>query len=125
MALTVETIQDYTIQKDFLPFWMCFYTPNNDFHVNKTKHSDLFDKDKTDYKARDEFLAFMKENFPKRKLIMVFDTAPVGYLSYPYLGSLAVDCEENDEVYKAINKNFKCVSLEFAMYFLRSFMIFL
>ncbi|WP_257928745.1 hypothetical protein UPTC5044_0845 [Campylobacter lari] len=107
MALTVETIQDYTIQKDFLPFWMCFYTPNNDFHVNKTKHSDLFDKDKTDYKARDEFLAFMKENFPKRKLIMVFDIAPVGYLSYPYLGSLAVDYKENDEVYKAINKNFK------------------
>ncbi|WP_257904296.1 hypothetical protein [Campylobacter lari] len=56
---------------------------------------------------------------------MVFDTAPVGYLLYPYLGSLAVDCEENDEVYKVISKNFKCVSLEFAMYFLRSFMIFL
>ncbi|WP_039667047.1 hypothetical protein [Campylobacter sp. RM16704] len=35
---------------------MYFNTPNNDFHVNKTKHSDLFDKDKTDYKARNESL---------------------------------------------------------------------
>ncbi|HEG2580722.1 TPA: hypothetical protein SCV07_000003 [Campylobacter lari] len=67
----------------------------------------MFNKDKTDYKARDEFLAFMKENFPKTKLTMVFDTASVGRLLHPYLGSLAVDCEENDEVYKAINKNFK------------------
>ncbi|MCV3418171.1 hypothetical protein L8V92_02635 [Campylobacter lari] len=107
MALALETIQDYTIQKGKKSFWMCFNTPNNDFHVNKTKYSDLFDKDKTDYKARDEFLAFMKENFPKTKLTMVFDTAPVGYLLYPYLGSLAVDCEENDEVYKAINKKYE------------------
>ncbi|WP_200897083.1 hypothetical protein [Campylobacter lari] len=66
MALVLETIQDYTIQKDFLAFWMCFNTPNNDFHVNKTKHSDLFDKDKTDYKARDEILAFRKKIFQKQ-----------------------------------------------------------
>ncbi|MCR8683663.1 hypothetical protein [Campylobacter sp. LMG 17559] len=78
MALALETIQDYTIQKGKKSFWMCFNTPNNYFHVNKTKHGDLLDKDKTDYKARDEFLAFMKENFPKTKLTMVFDTAPAG-----------------------------------------------
>ncbi|MBT0831959.1 hypothetical protein KJQ82_06980 [Campylobacter lari] len=71
MALAVETIQIIPSKKIFYLFGCVLTTPNNDFHVNKTKHSDLFDKDKTDYKARDEFLAFMKENFPKTKLIMV------------------------------------------------------
>ncbi|WP_187153092.1 hypothetical protein [Campylobacter volucris] len=86
MALAVETIQDYTIKIAKKSFWMCFNAPNNDFHINKTKHNNLFDKDKTDCKARDEFLAFMRENFPKTKPTMVFDTAPVECLSYPYLG---------------------------------------
>ncbi len=49
----------------------------------------------------------MKENFPKTKLIQVFDTAPVGYLLYPYLGSITVDCEEGDEVYRAISEKYE------------------
>ncbi|ECO7371197.1 hypothetical protein FXR79_07310 [Campylobacter coli] len=107
MALAVDTIQEYTIKKGKKSFWMCFNTSNNDFHVNKTKHKNIFDEKKTDYKARDEFLTFMKENFPKTELIKVFDTAPVGYLLYPYLGSIAVDCEEGDETYKAISEKYE------------------
>ncbi len=34
MALVVDTIQEYTIKKGTKSFWMCFNTPNNDFHVN-------------------------------------------------------------------------------------------
>ncbi len=107
MALVVDTIQEYTIKKGTKSFWMCFNTPNNDFHINKTRYENIFDEKKTDYKARDEFLTFMKENFPKTKLIKVFDTAPVGYLLYPYLGSIAVDCKEGDEVYRAISEKYE------------------
>ncbi|EMH3046604.1 hypothetical protein V6G57_000990 [Campylobacter jejuni] len=73
---------------------MCFNIPNNDFCINKTKYDNYFDKNKTDYKARNEFLAFMKENFPKVGLYEIFGTAPIGVLVYPYLGSIAVDCEK-------------------------------
>ncbi|ELJ5538565.1 TPA: hypothetical protein SHD59_000958 [Campylobacter coli] len=72
-----------------------------------TKYENIFDEKKTDQKARDEFLTFMKENFPKTKLIKVFNTASVGCLLYPYLESIAVDCKEGDEVYRAISEKYE------------------
>ncbi|XAK45246.1 hypothetical protein AAID97_01375 [Campylobacter coli] len=51
-----------------------------------TKYENIFDKNKTDYKARDEFLTFMKENFPKTKLIKVFNTASVGVFTISLFG---------------------------------------
>lgn len=65
MALALSSIQEYTIKRGKKSFWMCFNIPNNDFCINKTKYDNYFDKNKTDYKARNEFLAFMKENFLK------------------------------------------------------------
>ncbi len=72
-----------------------------------TKYENIFDKNKTDYKTRDEFLTFMKENFPKTKLIKVFNTASVGCLLYPYLKSIAVDCEEGYKVYRTISEKYE------------------
>ncbi|HEB9305856.1 TPA: hypothetical protein RZK24_000455 [Campylobacter coli] len=68
-----------------------------------TKYENIFDENKTDYKARDEFLTFMKENFPKTKLIKVFNTASVGCLLY----SIAVDCEEGYKVYRTISEKYE------------------
>lgn len=44
----------------------------------------------------------MQTNFPNTKLTEVFDSVSIGYLIYPYLGTIAIDCEEGDEVYNAI-----------------------
>ena len=49
----------------------------------------------------------MKENFPNVKLIDVFDFVSVGYMIFPYLGSIAIDCEKNDEVYNALCKKYE------------------
>ena len=44
----------------------------------------------------------MQTNFPDVKLVEVFDLVNAGYLEYPYLGSIAIDCDEDSEVYKAL-----------------------
>ena len=49
----------------------------------------------------------MQKKFPNTKLTEVFDLVDPSYLTYPYLGTLAVDCEENDEVYNAICKKYE------------------
>ena len=57
--------------------------------------------------ARDEFINFMKDNFPNTKLEEVFDMLSPGYMVYPYLGTIAIDCERDDEVYNAICKKYE------------------
>ena len=49
----------------------------------------------------------MKENFPNTKLVEVFDFVSAGYMVYPYLGTIAIDCEEKDEVYNALCKKYE------------------
>lgn len=48
----------------------------------------------------------MQENFPNVKLESVFDYWDSGRLIFPYLGSVAIDCDEGDEVYEAIDKRY-------------------
>ena len=57
--------------------------------------------------ARDEFINFMKDNFPNVKLEEVFDMVSLGYMVYPYLGTIVIDCEKDDEVYNAICKKYE------------------
>lgn len=45
----------------------------------------------------------MKENFPTIKLTNVFDLVDPGVLTYPYLGSIAIDCVQGDEAFSAIS----------------------
>ena len=48
----------------------------------------------------------MKTNFPQTKLIEVFDFVSTCYLLYPYLGSIAIDCEKDDEVFMALSEKY-------------------
>ncbi|OCL89475.1 hypothetical protein [Arcobacter porcinus] len=57
--------------------------------------------------ARDEFINFMKDKFPNTQIHEVFDMVSPGYLIYPYLGTIAIDCEKDDEVYNAICKKYE------------------
>ncbi len=56
-----------------------------------TVYSDIH----TDTNARKEFLEFMQTNFPDTKIVMVFDLVKIGFIQYPYLGSLMIDTPQN------------------------------
>ena len=113
MPQILKTIEEYVVEtrkKD--TFFMVFNTVYNDIHAfNKEPENGIFtaylNKAFTDNKARDEFLQFIQKEFPDTTLIEVFDSVSSGYLTYPYLGTIAIDCEENDEVYNAICKKYE------------------
>ena len=117
MPQILKTIEEYVVndrKRD--TYFMVFNTVYNDIHAfNKEPEINSLDgiftgylnKEFTDNKARDEFLEFMQKEFPNTKLIEVLDSVSSGYLTYPYLGTIAIDCEENDEVYNAICKKYE------------------
>ena len=113
MPQILKTIEEYVVndrKRD--TFFMVFNTVYNDIHAfTKEPDNGIFtgylNKEFTDNKARDEFLEFMQKEFPNTKLIEVLDSVSSGYLTYPYLGTIAIDCEENDEVYNAICKKYE------------------
>ncbi len=117
MPRIIKTIDEYTaVDRKRETYFMVFNTVYNDVHAFKKEPEsdnleDMFsgylNKDYTDNNARKEFLEFMKENFPNVKLIDVFDFVSVGYMIYPYLGTIAIDCEKNDEVYNALCKKYE------------------
>ena len=114
MPKALYTIEEYVVkERKRDTYWMVFNTVYNDIHAFKKKPtisedgtSDYLKKEFTDNKAREEFLDFMKNNFPKTKLIDVFDFVSSSWLLFPYLGSIAVDCEKDDEVFKALSKKY-------------------
>lgn len=110
MALTLRSIQEYTIERGKRSFWMCFNVAYNELKAfgNTQNYSSLLDVNKkhTDNQAKEEFLSFMQENFPNVKLERIFDRWDNGWLVFPYLGSIAIDCDEGDEVYEMIDKRY-------------------
>ena len=48
----------------------------------------------------------MQTNFPDTKIVMVFDLVKIGFIQYPYLGSLMIDTPQNSEVYNALIKKY-------------------
>ena len=113
MPQILKTIEDYVVndrKRD--TYFMVFNTVYNDIHAfNKEPENGIFtgylNKEFTDNKVRDEFLQFMQKEFPNTKLIEVFDLVDSSYMTYPYLGTIAIDCEENDEVYNALCKKYE------------------
>lgn len=110
MAVALPSVEEFIIKrgKEF-GFWMVFHTRYNDICAFKKelKNDNPFentDKKYIDNQARDEFLDFMKTNFPGVKLTEVFDLMPVGMLVYPYLGSIGVDCDQGDEAFNALSQ---------------------
>lgn len=110
MAWALPTVEEFIIKrgKEF-GFWIVFHTRYNDICAFKKEIvcDNPFDNTNEKYidtKTREEFLNFMKENFPDTKLTEVFDLMPAGMLVYPYLGSIGVDCDQGDEVFNALSK---------------------
>lgn len=110
MAVAIKSIEEYTIKRGKRSFWMCFNIAYNEIQAygNTTNYDCMFDVDKkhTDIQAREEFLNFMKENFPNIQLENIFDCWGSEWLEFPYLKSIAIDCDEGDEVYRAIDERY-------------------
>jgi hypothetical protein len=110
MPQLIYTIEEYITeerQKDSI--WMVFNTRYNEIHALKKKLEEneaglfrLYDEQFTNYKARQEFLDFMQENFPETILVEVFDLVSRDWLHWPYLGSIAIDADIGSDVYKAL-----------------------
>ena len=114
MAQIIYTIDEYIVkERKRDTYWLVFNTVYNDVHAFKKKlqrneddTSSYLSEEFTDNEAREEFLNFMKSNFPQTKIIKVFDLVNAGYLIYPYLGSMAIDCEKDDEVFRALSQKY-------------------
>lgn len=114
MPRALYTIEEYVAkERKRDTYWLVFNTVYNDIHAFKKKPTisedgttNYLKKEFTDYRAREEFLEFMKNNFPKTKILDVFDLVSSSYLIYPYLGSIAIDCEKDDEVFTVLSKRY-------------------
>ena len=90
-------------------YYFVFNCAYNDVHSFKTS-SDMFsylDPETTDEAARDEFIQFMQDHFPEVELHEVFDFVSLGWESWPYLGSIAFDIEQDSPVYNALVEKYE------------------
>ena len=114
MPKLLYTIDEYTAtvrKRD--TYWLVFNTVYNDIHAFKKTQiasedetTSYLREEFTDEDARKEFLEFMQINFPSTKLIEVFDLVSSSYLIYPYLGSIAIECEKDDVVFTALSEKY-------------------
>lgn len=105
MIKTIEELVATDLKRD--GYWFVFNTLYNDISAfHKPIPSDLdgfwLDQKYTDNNAIQAFLDFMAENFPDVKLHKVMDFVPTEVVSWPYLGSIAVDLQKGDPAYRAL-----------------------
>lgn len=113
MAQILQTIVEYVANvRQKTTIWIVFNTVYNDVHgfKNKLKSNTIsniyLNKQYTDYDSRNDFLNFMRINFPSTKLVEVFDLVDVGYIQWPYLGSIAIDTDINSNCYNMLCKRY-------------------
>lgn len=112
MPQTLLTIEEYIAtvrKKDTLH--ISFNAPQAKFRMNiplddNDKSGSIFghytNTNKTNWEKREEFLKWMKDNYPNIQITDVFDYLPSGYLSYPFLGTIAIDVDIDSPEYHAI-----------------------
>ena len=114
MAQVLKTIEEYiaTIRKKDTIF-ISFNEPYaraslgmvND--VDVTDFMWFLDKDKTNWEKREEFIKWMRETYPNVHLEDVFDDVPMGYLEWPFLGTIAIDVDIDSPEDHAINSRYE------------------
>ncbi len=67
----------------------------------------FLDKEKTNWEKREDFIQWMKDNYPNIVIEDVFDNVPLGYLEWPFLGTIAIDVEIDSPEYHAINNRYE------------------
>lgn len=119
MPKTLKRVEEYIVEtRKRVTYWLVFNTAYNDLFVfdiePEVKSSDgvlamyevCLNKKFIDNEVRDEFLQFMQTKFSNTKLIEVLDLIGASYKNCPYLGSIVVDCEKDDELFIALNEKY-------------------
>ena len=110
MPQMLYTIEEYIAEhRKQDSVWMVFNTRYNELHALHIKPEEdefgicpSYDKTFTGNEARQVFLDFMKEQFPQVPLVKVFDMVGLGWIEWPYLGSIAIDADIGSDVYNAL-----------------------
>lgn len=68
---------------------------------------DWLDEKNTNWEKREEFKHFIAEAMPYIKLTDVYDNVPIGYIEWPFLGTIAIDVEIDSPEYHAINSRYE------------------
>ena len=110
MAQLLYTIEEYIAEhRKNDSVWMVFNTRYNELHALHIKPQEdefgicrFYDETFTDNEARQLFLDYMKEQFPQVPLVKVFDLVGLGWIEWPYLGSIAIDADIGSDVYNAL-----------------------
>ena len=119
MPTTLKRVEEHIVEtRKRVTYWLVFNTAYNDLFVfdiePEVKSSDgvlamyevCLNKKFIDNEVRDEFLQFMQTKFPNTKLIEVLDLIGASYKNCPYLGSIVVDCEKDDELFIALSEKY-------------------
>lgn len=112
MPQTLLTIEEYIVtvrKKDTLH--ISFNAPQSKWRMNiplddNDKSGSIFgdytNTKKTNWEKREEFLQWMKDNYPNIQITDVFDYLSSEYLVYPFLGTIAIDVDLDSPEYHTI-----------------------
>lgn len=114
MPQILQTIEEYISQdrkKDtiFITFNEPYAKARLDIPLNEeeSEFMGFLDKEKTNWEKREDFIQWMNDNYPDIGLEDVFDNVPLGYLEWPFLGTIAIDVEIDSPEYHAINNRYE------------------
>ena len=129
MAQVLDTIEGYIAnvrKKDtiFIGFSPMYAKVFMDIPIEEESPFGWLSKENVNWEKRDEFKQFMAKTMPEIKLTDVYDNVPVGYIEWPFLGTIAIDVEIDSPEYHAINnryedKNGEPYALDAVVYIMR------
>lgn len=68
---------------------------------------DWLSKENTNWEKREEFKHFIAEAMPHVKLTDVYDNVPIGFIEWPFLGTIAIDVEIDSPEFHMINSHYE------------------
>ena len=112
MTQKLRTLEEYVVtvrkKSTLCMVFNTVYNDVNDFgrELSIDELDSYLNEQYTDNKAREEFLTFMKTHFADIELVEVLDTVADAYIGYPYLGSIAINTDEQSEAFIALSKKY-------------------
>lgn len=112
MAQVLDTIEGYIAnvrKKDtiFIGFSPTYAKVFMDIPIEDESTFGWLSKENVNWEKREEFKQFMAETMPEIKLTDVYDNVPVGYMEWPFLGTIAIDVEIDSPEYHVINSKYE------------------
>lgn len=112
MAQVLDTIEGYITnvrKRDtiFIGFSPTYAKVFMDLPIEDESTFGWLSKENVNWEKREEFKQFMVKTMPEIKLTDVYDNVPVGYMEWPFLGTIAIDVEIDTPEYDIINSRYE------------------